>query len=45
MRDMTGLERALREHYGEADGDLICSGNGLRLLTSYWRGSTDHGEA
>lgn len=40
MRDMANLQRALRDRYGEADGELICSGNALRLLTSYWRGRT-----
>ena len=40
MRDMANLERALRDRYGEEDGELICSGNALRLLTSYWRGRT-----
>jgi microsomal dipeptidase-like Zn-dependent dipeptidase len=39
MRDMAALERALRERYGEEDGELICSGNSLRVLTSYWAGS------
>ena len=38
MRDMAALERALRERYGEEDGELICSGNSLRVLTSYWAG-------
>jgi microsomal dipeptidase-like Zn-dependent dipeptidase len=38
MRDMAGLERALRERYGEEDGELICSGNSLRVLTSFWGG-------
>jgi microsomal dipeptidase-like Zn-dependent dipeptidase len=36
MRDMAGLEQALRERYGEEDGELICSGNSLRVLTSFW---------
>jgi microsomal dipeptidase-like Zn-dependent dipeptidase len=38
MRDMAALERALRERYGEADSELICSGNSLRVLTSSWGG-------
>jgi microsomal dipeptidase-like Zn-dependent dipeptidase len=38
MRDMAGLERALRERYGEEDGELICSGNSLRVLASFWGG-------
>lgn len=45
MRNMKDLESALRKRYGEEDGELICSGNSLRLLTSYWRGRIDHGEA
>lgn len=40
MRDMAALERALRERYGEEEGELICSGNALRPLMSFWRGST-----
>jgi microsomal dipeptidase-like Zn-dependent dipeptidase len=38
MRDMARLERALREGYGDADAELICSGNALRVLSS-WRGN------
>ncbi len=38
MRDMAALERAVRERYGEEDGELICSGNSLRVLTSFWGG-------
>jgi membrane dipeptidase len=38
MRDMARLERALRERYGDDDGELICSGNALRVLSSAWRG-------
>jgi microsomal dipeptidase-like Zn-dependent dipeptidase len=38
MRDMAALERALRGRYGEQDGELICSGNSLRILTTFWRG-------
>ncbi len=41
MRDMAPLERALRDRYGEENGELICSGNALRLLTTYWRGHTE----
>jgi microsomal dipeptidase-like Zn-dependent dipeptidase len=37
MRDMLRLQSALHEHYG-ADAELICSGNGMRLLTEYWGG-------
>jgi microsomal dipeptidase-like Zn-dependent dipeptidase len=43
MRDMAGLERALRERYGEEDGELICSGNSLRVLTSFWGGKKTGG--
>jgi len=39
MRDMAALQQALRDRYGDEDGELICSGNSLRPLTSYWRGS------
>jgi microsomal dipeptidase-like Zn-dependent dipeptidase len=38
MRDMSRLEQALRECYGDADAGLICSDNALRVLT-YWQGS------
>src|SRR5581483_12010554 len=38
---MASVERALRERYGDADGELIASGNALRLLRSYWRGRVD----
>src|SRR5262249_23184728 len=37
MRDMARLQSALSEHYG-AEAELICSGNGMRLLTDYWGG-------
>jgi membrane dipeptidase len=40
MRDMGPLESALREHYGDADAQAICSENALRLLRSYWRGAS-----
>ena len=33
------LESALRERYGDADAELILSGNALRVLNSYWRGA------
>ena len=36
MADMKRLEAALNERYGENDGELICSGNALRPLRSYW---------
>jgi microsomal dipeptidase-like Zn-dependent dipeptidase len=35
--DLAALETALAERYGEADSELITSGNALRLLRSYWR--------
>jgi len=38
MRDMRQVEAALRKRYGNVDGDLICSGNALRLLDAGWRG-------
>ena len=40
MRAMASLEEALLKRYGK-DGELICSGNALRVLKSYWRGSAD----
>jgi microsomal dipeptidase-like Zn-dependent dipeptidase len=40
MRDMERLEERLRERYGDEDAERICSGNALRLLTSYWRGAS-----
>jgi microsomal dipeptidase-like Zn-dependent dipeptidase len=43
MRNMAGLERALRERYGEEDGELICSGNSLRVLMSFWGGGRPGG--
>ena len=38
MRAMRRVEAALRKRYGNADGDLICSGNALRLLDAGWAG-------
>jgi microsomal dipeptidase-like Zn-dependent dipeptidase len=38
MRDMAPLQQALRGAYGDDDAELICSGNGMRLLTEYWGG-------
>jgi microsomal dipeptidase-like Zn-dependent dipeptidase len=38
--DLTPLDSALSDRYGPADGELIASGNALRLLRSYWRGSS-----
>jgi microsomal dipeptidase-like Zn-dependent dipeptidase len=39
MADMAKLEAALRDRYGDADAELITSGNALRLLRGYWRGA------
>jgi microsomal dipeptidase-like Zn-dependent dipeptidase len=41
MRDMRRLEHALRRRYGDEDAELICSGNALRLLSTYWQGSSE----
>jgi microsomal dipeptidase-like Zn-dependent dipeptidase len=38
MRAMRRVEAAIRKRYGSADGDLICSGNALRLLDAGWHG-------
>ena len=40
MRDMASLEEALLKRYGH-DGELICSGNALRVLNAYWHGRAD----
>lgn len=37
--DLARLEQALRDRYGDADGELICSANALRLLRAGWRGA------
>ena len=37
--DLAALEEALVARYGRADGELIASGNALRLLRGYWRGA------
>jgi microsomal dipeptidase-like Zn-dependent dipeptidase len=37
--DMQRLEGALRERYGDADGERICSGNALRVLNAGWAGA------
>jgi microsomal dipeptidase-like Zn-dependent dipeptidase len=39
MADMARLEAALRDRYGDADAELITSGNALRLLRGYWHGA------
>jgi hypothetical protein len=36
MRAMRRVEAALRHRFGNTDGDLICSGNALRLLDAGW---------
>ena len=36
MTDMARLERALRDRYGDEDGERICSGNALRVLRAGW---------
>jgi microsomal dipeptidase-like Zn-dependent dipeptidase len=36
MADMAPLERALIDRYGEADAELISSGNALRVLRAAW---------
>jgi microsomal dipeptidase-like Zn-dependent dipeptidase len=36
MADMKPLERALIDRYGEADAELITSGNALRVLRAGW---------
>jgi microsomal dipeptidase-like Zn-dependent dipeptidase len=43
MRAMRRVEAALRKRYGNADGDLICSGNALRLLEAGWSGRQQTG--
>jgi len=36
MSDMRTLEEALRDRYGSADAEAICSGNALRVLRAGW---------
>jgi microsomal dipeptidase-like Zn-dependent dipeptidase len=43
MADMRTLEGALRDRYGPADGEAICSANALRVLHAGWRGTTAGG--
>jgi microsomal dipeptidase-like Zn-dependent dipeptidase len=38
--DLARLEDALIERYGTEDGELIASGNALRVLRTGWRGTT-----
>lgn len=38
MRDMAPLQEALRAAYGDEDAELICEGNGMRLLMEHWGG-------
>ena len=35
---MAPLQQALRVAYGNADAELICEGNGMRLLMEHWGG-------
>ncbi len=37
--DLGAVDRALAERYGAGDGELIASGNALRVLRDYWRGA------
>ena len=39
MRDMATLERALQKRFGAVAANAICSGNAMRLLTTYWAGA------
>jgi microsomal dipeptidase-like Zn-dependent dipeptidase len=39
MADMRTLEAALRDRYGPADAEAICSGNALRVLRAGWGGA------
>lgn len=41
MREMKRLEGALKSRYGPEDGERICSGNALGLLSGYWRGAPE----
>ncbi len=34
---MAALQAGLRQRYGEADAEKICSGNAVRVLTTAWR--------
>jgi microsomal dipeptidase-like Zn-dependent dipeptidase len=34
---MAALQAELRQRYGQADGEKICSGNAVRVLTTSWR--------
>jgi microsomal dipeptidase-like Zn-dependent dipeptidase len=36
MGRMKALQEALRDRYGSADAELVCSGNALRVLDAYW---------
>jgi microsomal dipeptidase-like Zn-dependent dipeptidase len=39
MADMQTLEAALRDRYGAADAEAICSANALRVLRAGWGGA------
>ncbi len=43
MADMRTLETALRDRYGPADAEAICSGNALRVLRAGWGGANGDG--
>jgi microsomal dipeptidase-like Zn-dependent dipeptidase len=42
MADMRTLEAALRDRYGPADAEAICSQNALRVLHAGWEGASGH---
>jgi membrane dipeptidase len=37
LGQMAALQAELRQRYGEADAEKICSGNAVRVLTTAWR--------
>jgi microsomal dipeptidase-like Zn-dependent dipeptidase len=39
MRDMRRLQERLRERFGDADAELMCTDNALRPLRTYWAGA------
>jgi len=34
---MAALQAELRQRYGDADAEKICSGNAVRVLTTAWK--------
>jgi microsomal dipeptidase-like Zn-dependent dipeptidase len=44
MADMRTLQAALRDRYGAADAEAICSGNALRVLRAGWGGANRDGQ-